>query len=92
MSKTAPVRGVPGQNGSHVAELLLHKGYRVAAESRRASTRKRMRLSKLRITESTEFADFDLPKTRKAAPCKVQYTLMDTLQDILALERERNHP
>lgn len=36
--KTALITGITGQDGSHLAELLLQKGYRVYGVARRAST------------------------------------------------------
>ena len=60
MSKTAIITGITGQDGAYLAELLLKKGYRVVGGERRASTRNRMRLNELGITEHIEFADFDL--------------------------------
>ena len=38
MSKTAFISGVAGQDGSHLAELLLDKGYEVHGLVRRSST------------------------------------------------------
>jgi GDPmannose 4,6-dehydratase len=60
MSKTALITGITGQDGVYLAELLLHKGYRVVGAERRASTRNRQRLDELNITNDIEFADFDL--------------------------------
>ncbi len=60
MAKTALITGITGQDGAYLAELLLHKGYTVVGAERRASTRNRMRLDELGITEQITFADFDL--------------------------------
>jgi GDPmannose 4,6-dehydratase len=60
MAKTALITGITGQDGVYLAELLLHKGYRVVGAERRASTRNRQRLDELGITNEVEFADFDL--------------------------------
>jgi len=38
MSKTAVITGVTGQDGSHLADLLLEKGYIVVGLMRRTST------------------------------------------------------
>ncbi len=38
MTKTALITGITGQDGSHLAELLLEKGYRVIGMVRRTST------------------------------------------------------
>jgi GDPmannose 4,6-dehydratase len=45
---TALITGITGQDGSHLAELLLHKGYRVCGMVRRASTENFQRLEHLR--------------------------------------------
>ena len=60
MAKTALITGITGQDGAYLAELLLNKGYTVVGAERRASTRNRMRLDELGITEQLTFADFDL--------------------------------
>ena len=58
--KTALVTGITGQDGAYLAQFLLAKNYRVIGAERRASTRNRMRLDELGITQDIEFADFDL--------------------------------
>lgn len=45
---TALITGITGQDGSHLAELLLSKGYRVCGMVRRASTENFERLEHLR--------------------------------------------
>jgi len=60
MGKTALITGITGQDGAYLAELLLNKGYTVIGAERRASTRNRMRLDELGITNEITFADFDL--------------------------------
>src|SRR5207253_8808300 len=45
---TALITGVTGQDGSHLAELLLTKGYRVCGMVRRASTENFQRIEHLR--------------------------------------------
>jgi GDPmannose 4,6-dehydratase len=46
--RTALITGITGQDGSHLAELLLDKGYRVCGMVRRASTETFQRLEHLR--------------------------------------------
>src|SRR5947209_8831275 len=46
--KTALITGITGQDGSHLAELLLAKGYRVCGMVRRASTENFQRIEHLR--------------------------------------------
>ena len=45
---TALITGITGQDGSHLAELLLPKGYRVCGVVRRASTENFQRIEHLR--------------------------------------------
>ncbi len=45
---TALITGITGQDGSHLAELLLQKGYRVCGVVRRASTENFLRIEHLR--------------------------------------------
>lgn len=45
---TALITGITGQDGSHLAELLLQKGYRVCGMVRRASTENFQRIEHLR--------------------------------------------
>src|SRR6267378_3610584 len=45
---TALITGITGQDGSHLAELLLAKGYRVSGMVRRASTENFQRIEHLR--------------------------------------------
>jgi len=46
MSKTAIITGVTGQDGSHLADLLLEKGYKVVGLTRRVSTEPPSRMRK----------------------------------------------
>lgn len=45
MSKTALITGIPGQDGSYLAEFLLEKGYEVHGITRRASISNTARIS-----------------------------------------------
>src|SRR5688500_9436859 len=45
---TALITGITGQDGSHLAELLLNKGYRVCGIGRRSSTENFLRIEHLR--------------------------------------------
>lgn len=56
--KTALITGITGQDGSHLAELLLDKGYRVAGVVRRSSTETFQRIEHLR--DSVELHQADL--------------------------------
>ncbi|MCI0683656.1 MAG: GDP-mannose 4,6-dehydratase [Gemmataceae bacterium] len=46
--RTALITGITGQDGSHLAELLLHKGYRVLGMIRHTSTTSQNRIKHLR--------------------------------------------
>jgi GDPmannose 4,6-dehydratase len=58
MSKTALITGVTGQDGSYLAELLLHEGYRVVGMTRRTSTDVHERIQ--HIVDDIEFVSGDL--------------------------------
>ena len=47
MTKTALITGITGQDGSYLAEFLLHKGYTIHGLMRRASTFNTQRLDHL---------------------------------------------
>src|SRR5437879_8993095 len=48
VTKTALITGITGQDGSHLAELLLAKGYTVSGMVRRSSTENFQRIEHLR--------------------------------------------
>lgn len=61
--KKAIIFGVTGQDGSHLAELLLEKGYKVVGVVRRSSTNKLSRIEHLKknplfIEESADLTDY----------------------------------
>ncbi len=58
MSKTALITGITGQDGSYLAELLLHEGYRVVGMTRRTSTDVHERIQHL--VDDIEFVSGDL--------------------------------
>jgi GDPmannose 4,6-dehydratase len=60
MDKVALITGVTGQDGSYLAELLLHKGYRVHGIKRRASLLNTARLDHLYQEEPTQRKSFYL--------------------------------
>ena len=45
MKKRALITGINGMDGSHLADLLLEKGYEIFGVERRASTRNRVNSS-----------------------------------------------
>jgi GDPmannose 4,6-dehydratase len=56
--KTALITGITGQDGSYLAELLLHEGYRVVGMTRRTSTDVHERIQHL--VDEIEFVSGDL--------------------------------
>jgi GDPmannose 4,6-dehydratase len=58
MTKRALITGITGQDGSHLAELLLGKGYEVVGMVRRSSTVNYERIA--HIQDDVEFAQGDL--------------------------------
>lgn len=60
--KTAFITGVTGQDGAYLAELLLHKGYKVVGLVRRSSTQdiNDTRLKWLGVNHDIEMVDGDL--------------------------------
>ena len=58
--KTALITGVNGMDGSHLADLLLTKGYKVWGMERRTSQRNRVNTSHLSNDDNFNFIDGDL--------------------------------
>jgi GDPmannose 4,6-dehydratase len=58
MAKTALITGITGQDGSYLADLLLHKGYRVCGMIRRSSTENFGRIA--HIQDQVELLQADL--------------------------------
>ena len=48
MARTALITGITGQDGSHLADLLLDKGYEVHGMVRRGSTERFERIEHIR--------------------------------------------
>ncbi len=60
--KAALITGITGQDGAYLAELLLHKGYRVVGAYRRTSSTNFWRIEELGIHQhpQLELVEFDL--------------------------------
>lgn len=58
--KTAFISGIPGQDASYLAKLLLEKGYKVVGGQRRNAERSFSRLKKMGIYDKIEIIDFEL--------------------------------
>jgi len=60
MSKVALITGINGMDGSHLADLLLGKGYEVYGVERRSSTKNRTNTSHLEGQDKMHFITADL--------------------------------
>lgn len=60
MSKVALITGINGMDGSHLADLLLGKGYEVYGVERRSSTKNRTNTSHLEGQDNMHFITADL--------------------------------
>jgi len=58
--KTAIVTGVTGQDGSHLAELLLSKGYYVIGVMRRSSVDTTERVKHLKVSNNLKLVEGDI--------------------------------
>ena len=58
--KRALITGITGMDGSHMADFLLEKGYKVFGMERRSSTPNRRNTSHLESNENFEFVNGDL--------------------------------
>lgn len=58
--KSAFITGIPGQDASYLAKLLLEKGYKVIGGQRRNAERTFHRLKKMGIFDRIEIVDFEL--------------------------------
>ena len=58
--KTAIIFGVTGQDGSHLADLLLEKNYQVTGVTRRTSTDNTTRISHILNNENFKLASGDI--------------------------------
>ena len=58
--KRALITGVNGMDGSHLADLLLDKGYEVYGVERRSSSKNRINTAHLEEAEHFEFLTADM--------------------------------
>jgi len=58
--KTAFISGIAGQDATHLAALLIEKGYRVIGGQRRSGERSNWRLKREGILDKVEIVDFEL--------------------------------
>ncbi len=64
-NKTAFITGVTGQDGAHLADLLLKKGYEVYGGFRRGGLNKMWRLDFLGITDQIRLVEFQLSESQR---------------------------
>ena len=64
-NKTAFITGVTGQDGAHLADLLLKKGYEVYGGFRRGGLNKMWRLDFLGITDKIKLVEFQLSEPQR---------------------------
>lgn len=69
--KTALITGVPGQDGSYLAELLLTNGYRVIGTTR--SSCRSMKTLPKSLTDRVELVDWDLLSKQGIVDALVRY-------------------
>lgn len=69
--KAAVITGITGQDGAYLAELLLHKGYRVYGTYRRASSDNFWRVEDLGIRDHEHFHPVELDLTDMGAAIRL---------------------
>ena len=79
---TALITGITGQDGSHLAELLLAKGYRVCGMVRRASTENFQRIEHLATASSSSRATCS---TRRRSPASWNKSQPDEVYNLAAM-------
>jgi GDPmannose 4,6-dehydratase len=69
MNKTALITGINGMDGSHLADILLAKGYTVYGMERRSSVKSRMNSAHLEIHPNFQFIIGDLSDQNSLLRC-----------------------
>ena len=77
--KSALITGITGQDGAYLAELLLHKGYRVIGAYRRSSSTNFWRIEELGIAQhpQLELVEFDLTDMGAAIRLLEKYQVVE---------------
>jgi GDPmannose 4,6-dehydratase len=84
MNKKALIFGVTGQDGSHLADLLLSKGYHVIGVSRRTSTDNKSRVSHLLNNKNFEIVECDITDAHSVYWTLDKYDDVDEIYNLAA--------
>ena len=84
MKKKAIVFGITGQDGSHLADLLLSKGYHVVGVSRRASTDNTQRIKHILSHKSFELAQGDITDAHSVISVFKNHSNVDEIYNLAA--------
>lgn len=82
--KKAIVFGITGQDGSHLADLLLSKGYFVIGVSRRASTDNTQRIKHILSNESFELSEGDITDAHSVMNILKKHEDVDEIYNLAA--------
>lgn len=82
--KTAIIFGVTGQDGSHLADLLLEKNYQVTGVTRRTSTDNTTRISHILNNENFKLASGDITDTSSVLNILRQHGEVDEVYNLAA--------
>ena len=82
--KKAIVFGITGQDGSHLADLLLSKGYFVIGVSRRASTDNTQRIKHILSNESFELIEGDITDAHSVINILKKHEDVDEIYNLAA--------
>jgi len=82
--KTAIIFGITGQDGSHLADLLLDKGYYVIGISRRASTDNTVRIKHILKNPSFNLVQGDITDTHSVLSILKKYADVDEIYNLAA--------
>src|SRR5574337_1631074 len=90
--KAALITGITGQDGAYLAELLLHKGYRVVGAYRRTSSTNFWRIEELGIHghPQLELVEFDLTDMGAAIRLLEKYQVSE-VYNLAAQSRSEEH-
>ena len=82
--KKAIVFGITGQDGSHLADLLLSKGYHVVGVSRRASTDNTQRIKHILCHKSFELVQGDITDAHSVINIFKNHSNVDEIYNLAA--------
>ena len=82
--KSAIIFGVTGQDGSHLADLLLNKNYKVIGVSRRSSTDNTVRIKHILNNENFNLAQGDITDAFSVSRILKEYVHVDEIYNLAA--------